>query len=62
LKLLKPLKMFLSGLSVLAGCFLVFLRVMGHNATEGVLRGAYNGIYGKWIGFSGRFDRIFRWV
>ncbi|HGY6013347.1 TPA: hypothetical protein ACNSNC_004965 [Escherichia coli] len=22
----------------------------------------YNGSYGKWIGFSGRFDRICRWV
>ncbi|MDQ9277871.1 hypothetical protein KJE07_23945 [Escherichia marmotae] len=25
-------------------------------------RGAYNGSYGKWIGFSGRIDRICRWV
>ncbi|MGK3296011.1 hypothetical protein ACSLNR_29915, partial [Escherichia coli] len=30
-------------------------------ATEGVLRGTYNGSYGKWIGFAGRLDRFCRW-
>uniref|UniRef100_UPI001950589A hypothetical protein n=1 Tax=Escherichia coli TaxID=562 RepID=UPI001950589A len=42
--------------------FSFFLRFLRQKATEGVLRGAYNGSYGKWIGFSGRFDRICRWV
>ncbi|EOT6849732.1 TPA: hypothetical protein ACG0X1_005235 [Escherichia coli] len=43
-------------------CFLVFLRFLRQKAIEGVLQGTYNGSYGKWIGFSGRFDRICRWV
>ncbi|HIB0512695.1 TPA: hypothetical protein ACWSZD_005152, partial [Escherichia coli] len=56
------LKTILTRFSGLAWCFLVFLRFLRQKATEGVLRGAYNGIYGKWIGFSGRIDRICRWV
>ncbi|MGK3295897.1 hypothetical protein ACSLNR_28520, partial [Escherichia coli] len=41
----------LTRFSGLAWCFLVFLRFLRQKATEGVLRGTYNGSYGKWIGF-----------
>ncbi len=40
--------------------FPVFLRFLRQNASESVLEGTYNGSYGKWIGFWGRIDRVWR--
>ncbi|TFA15924.1 hypothetical protein BON88_12195 [Escherichia coli] len=44
--------------SLVFPCLFAFLR---QKAIEGVLWGAYNGSYGKWIGFAGRLDRFCRW-